>query len=173
MRQLTQDRLKEVLTYNPETGVFRWKAKPAGNVAVGSVAGTTNNKGYRYISVDSRRYRAHRLAWLYVHGKWPADQIDHIDGKRGNNRIANLREATNTQNQQNRGVSKSNTSGFKGVVWNKQTRKWQATIRIWGRQIFLGSFDTIERAAAAYSAAAARHHGEFDGLARIPSASSA
>lgn len=163
MSHLTPDRLKELLSYDAESGVFTWISSRGNYVKAGRIAGSINpTHGYLGISVDGRVYRAHRLAWLYVHGRWPVDQIDHIDGDKLNNRIANLREATATQQQHNRGLSKRNKSGFKGVYWKRDVRKWHAQIRIAGRIKHLGDFTDLEDAAAAYAAEAAIHHGEFD-----------
>lgn len=154
---LTQMRLKELLLYDPETGVFTWLSKPNRSIRMGDVAGCMAS-GYRQIKIDGRLYRAHRLAWLYVHGKWPADQIDHINGVRDDNRIVNLREATQSQNQQNRTANANNTSGFPGVCWSKQKRKWRSQIKLASRNKYLGIFDTPVAAHAAYLAAKAELH---------------
>lgn len=159
MTALTADRLREVLTYDPETGVFRWKVRTSIRVTVGEVAGYLRD-GYRFITIDGRKYRAHRLAWLYMYGVWPAE-LDHVNGDRADNRISNLREATRTQNNANTPIRKNNTSGVKGVCWDKRKRKWMAQIRVRGVQRFLGYYETTEEAGEAYAAAAARYFGEF------------
>ena len=102
-QELTAERLREVLAYDPDTGVFTWKARtsPFSRVNVGDVAGNLRRDGYIEICVDGRKHQSHRLAWLYVYGEWPADQIDHINGIRTDNRIANLREANNAENHHN------------------------------------------------------------------------
>lgn len=162
---ITHARLIELLSYNADTGDFVWRFGRTFTAKAGSVAGCVLNgtNGYRYRSVriDSRDYTAHRLAWFYVHGIWPANQIDHIDGDATNNALSNLRQATHAENMRNRGLLKSNTSGFKGVSWNKNSRKWVAKIRVNGRQKTIGYFRDINHAAAAYQAEADSVHGEF------------
>ena len=157
MTELTQPRLKKLLHYAPETGVFTWRAKRQ-RVKVGGVAGTQHPDGYLRIMIDRKRYAAHRLAWLYVHGAWPVDQIDHRNGVRVDNRAANLRAATASQNQHNSKIRKNNTSGMMGACWHKDNQKWVAHITIAGRQKYLGYFATPEAAHAAYLAAKAEHH---------------
>lgn len=157
MTELTQSRLKELLHYDPETGVFVWRI-PRGSAKTGDVAGCPHPEGYRKIMIDRKIYLAHRLAWLYVHGAWPKDEIDHRNGVRADNRFTNLREATRAENGQNLKIRADNTSGFIGVSWYKPARKWQAHINLAGRNKNLGCFDTPEAAHAAYLAAKAEHH---------------
>jgi hypothetical protein len=95
---LTAEYLRQLLSYDPDTGLFRWRVQLGFRGKVGAVAGTTHSKGYRQIRIDGRIYRAHRLAWLYIHGEWPSGGLDHIDGNPANNAIANLRPATQQQN---------------------------------------------------------------------------
>jgi hypothetical protein len=132
--------------------------KRRGRCAVGSEAGRIA-LGYRRIFVDSRDYPAHRLAWLYVHGEWPSGQLDHINRKRDDNRIANLRIATDSQNKANKLAQANNSSGIKGVY--KRYRRWTAQICVQGRRLNLGAFATSDEASAAYQAAARQHFGEF------------
>lgn len=160
MAKLTQARLHEFLNYDPDTGLFTWRMQRAYRFKIGDRAGTSWN-GYILIGVDGIRYKGHRLAWLYVHGEWPDGNLDHIDCDRSNNRIANLRLATRTQNGGNSRKSKRNTSGFKGVSWNKDTGRWMANIQFNARPTYLGLFDTREAAHAAYCEAAQKHFGEF------------
>lgn len=156
---LTIKRLKQVLDYDEATGDFRWKVRtPRTNV--GDVAGVISTTGYRYMSVDGAKFLAHRLAWFYVLGRWPQSQIDHINGDPADNRIANLREATNAQNGHNAKVGRRNTTGFKGVSRHRSGR-FLARITVNYHVIPLGLFGTAEEAAAAYQAAAEKHHGEF------------
>ena len=162
---VTQERLKGILSYDPATGVFVWIANVSKSVRRGDEAGHMAASGYRLIRINGIRYRAHRLAWLYVHGKWPAAFLDHRNNIFFDNRIENLREATKQQNAQNQGVSSNNKSGFKGVSFNKRTRRWLSQIRYGGRSNFLGYFLTPEAAHAAYAAAAQKHHQEFTRLA--------
>lgn len=158
---LTDERLREVLHYDPMTGDFTRLVGTARRVNVGDIAGSTNGQGYREIMIDRRRYLSHRLAWLYMTGRWPIAQIDHIDIDRANNRWANLREASRSQNQGNTRVPSTNTSGFKGVSLDKESRKWRAQIRAGGKKRWLGSFNTPDAAHAAYCAAAEKNFGEF------------
>lgn len=152
MQGLTAEKLREILSYDPDTGVMKWKAKTSPKMRVGDVAGCVDRfgTGYRQIRIEGKTYREHRLAWLYVYGKWPEQVIDHINGVRTDNRLCNLREATPAQNQQNRvGCQRNNTSGVRGVCWDKRTAKWMAFIQFNGRHLHLGRFDDIEKAAGA------------------------
>jgi len=146
--RLTQDRLKELLDYDPETGEFVWKISKRG-IRAGSVAGTLKPIGYICIRVDGKLYRAHRLAWLYTYGYFPENQIDHLNGIRDDNRITNLREVSQFCNMQNQKTRSDNTSGFPGVCWRKQRRKWKAQIQIQGKRYGLGYYDTALDAALA------------------------
>lgn len=146
---LTQERLKELLTYDPETGIFTWNFNRRGLLA-GSVAGHLNNSnGYITISVDKRSYRAHRLAWLYTYGDCPLDCIDHINHDRKDNRLCNLRDVPKADNQFNLSKSKRNKSGHTGVSFYKAYNKWAAEIIVRKKKIFLGYFENIEEAVAA------------------------
>ena len=156
--------LRSALDYSQTTGVFTWKVKPAQCTQIGDVAGGINKRGRMMISYQRRLYQAHRLAWLYVHGSLPADQIDHIDGDRLNNAIDNLREATNQQNAANRPALRTNRHGAKGVAIARRVRKparYRARIRVNNKLIHLGYFPTSDEAAAAYLSAAKVHFGEF------------
>lgn len=157
---LTAERARELLNYDPETGVLTWKGGRRG-VRVGSIAGTPNTRGYLTVGVDRRRYFAHRLAWLIATGEWPAEHLDHINGIPVDNRLANLREATNAQNQYNQKMANTNTSGFKGVTWHRQRCKWVAYARHSKQQIHLGCFDTPEQASVAYEFFCEQARGEF------------
>lgn len=152
---LTAQRLRELLAYDQETGAFTWIDNRPLNPIKGE-AGRLHPEGYRTIKVEGRNYQAHRLAWLYVHGEWPTGQIDHVNRNRGDNRLANLRPVTNSENQQN--TVARNRHGLKGVHWNKSQEKWTAKIGLRNRRIYLGVFATKEEAHAAYCAAAARFH---------------
>lgn len=154
---VTQERLKELLDYDPGTGIFTWRVS-CGTAKAGSVAGTVRPDGYVAIQIDRKPYLAHRLAWLYVHGEFPTDQIDHVNRVRTDNRIENLRLATNAENAQNMSKYRTNTSNVVGVCWNKRGGNWVAFIWLNGKKIHLGLFDTIEEAAAARTAAKAKLH---------------
>jgi len=138
--KLTQKRLKELLEYNPETGIFVWKVTNS-NVKIGSKAGSKNSDGYIYISVDGKSYRLHRLAWLFVYGYFPKGDLDHKDQIRDNNRIKNLREATQSQNTINSKIRSDNTSGIKGVHYCKDNQKWQVSINALGKRVYLGYYE--------------------------------
>ena len=157
---LTQERLKEVLDYDPETGHFTARITRS-NLLRGARTGHKNKGVSRYIliRVDGRSYFAHKLAWFYMYGRWPPAQLDHINLVTFDNRISNLREATRTQNCANCPKPRNNKSGKKGVHFAKHTGKWRA--RISKARIHLGYFATAEEAHAAYIAAALALHGEF------------
>lgn len=154
---LSVERLKEVLNYDPVTGIFTYRIRRS-NVSAGSPAGHMHNKGYHRISIDDKRHYASRLAWFYMTGEWPSEHIDHINGDRSDNRFENLRLATAGENQQNRSTPRNSTTGFLGVTWNKGMKKFQAQITSNWRHYRLGYFDTPEEAHAAYLAAKQRLH---------------
>lgn len=156
---ITQDRLKELLHYDPEIGIFTQRLRRP-RVRVGDIAGYSESSGYWRIHVDGRKYLAHRLAWLYVTGEWPIF-VDHEDLDKSNNRFGNLRKATRSQNGINRSRFPNNTSGFKGVSFCKRTRNYMARIQVNGSSLFLGCFNKAEEAHAAYVAAAEKYFGEF------------
>jgi HNH endonuclease/AP2 domain len=157
---LTQARLQQVLQYDKRTGVFYWRVTH-GRMVAGVRAGNISH-GYWMIGFDYKRHYVHRLAWLYVYGHLPK-QLDHKNRKKTDNRIANLREATNGQNQAN--SKRHSISGFKGV--RKHHRKWTASIRYEGQFIYLGLFDTPQAAHAAYCKAAKKLHGKFFNNGRL------
>lgn len=146
---LTQARLKELLHYDPETGAFTWRVRRGGPATPGSRAGSVTYKGYLYIGIDNERHMAHRLAWLYMTGAWPGDQIDHRDTNKMNNRFANLRLATNSFNGQNR--TRAHTGSATGVLGVGVRRgRFIARIRVCGKTVHIGCFSTAEAAHAAY-----------------------
>ncbi len=169
MTSLTAERLRALLSYDAATGSFVWRRREETSLHetrfnarfAGTIAGCLDGNGYRKIRIDGRLCKEHRLAWLYVYGRWPANQIDHINGVRDDNRIANLREATTAENGWNSGRRRNGTSDRKGVTWHKRDRKWRARIRVSSREIHLGSFACPEEASRAYAEAAAKYHGEF------------
>ena len=153
---LNSKRLRELLTYHPEKGFFTWNIGRSGKLS-GDIAGGSHSEGYVHISVDGKLYLAHRLAWLYVHGVWPKDQIDHIDGNKSNNRICNLRDVSNGTNQENQiFAQKNNKSGFLGV--SKKRKKYVAQIMINGKKMHLGYFNFPEQAHSAYLAVKRKFH---------------
>jgi hypothetical protein len=125
---ITQERLKSLLTYDADTGKFCWAISTSNRTPVSSVANCRDKNGYVVIRVDKKLYKAHRLAWLYEYGVWPIKNIDHINQTPGDNRIANLREADQHENNQNRRVQRNSQSGVTGVSWNKTHKLWQARI---------------------------------------------
>jgi len=153
---LTAERLRELLDYDPLTGIFRWRVLRGGR----SVAGYFKDR-YVRITISGTRYYAHRLAWLHVHGNWPNDQIDHANGIKQDNRLINLREASRSENHYNSKRPIHNKSGYKGVCWHKAVGQWQATIAVNSHQRHLGYFPTPEAAHNAYREAATKLHGSF------------
>lgn len=154
---LTQSDLKELLHYCPETGEFTWLVSTGPRAQAGSVAGTLSH-GYQQIQIQGTLYRAHRLAWLYTHGEFPPEGLDHKNRVKTDNRICNLRPATDAENQQNLSMRSDNTSGHVGVSWNNPRQKWLAQIRINCKKIHLGRFTNIEDAIAARKAAELKYH---------------
>lgn len=164
---ITQARLQELLDYDQLTGVFTWKVRRGRSAPAGAIAGRVNKAdsahggGYRYIGVDGVEYLAHRLAWLYVTGSHPTREIDHKNTTRDDNRFENLRAADDPQNCANRGKQANNTSGFKGVSFNKASGKFVASTQVCGVYRYLGLFATAELAHRAYQRAAESSFGEF------------
>lgn len=164
---LTQTRLRELFDYNPETGIFTRRPpakRKAGNRLsyFNKPAGSLHNiHGYVSIHIDGEKFRASRLAWLYMTGEWPQHEVDHINGNRANDSWANLREANSSEQKMNTAIRSDNTSGVKGIGWNKRQGKWHARIKAYGVQTHLGYFDDLEQAKAARKAAEVRIHGEF------------
>jgi hypothetical protein len=167
-------RLREVLHYDPDTGVFRWRVAKGSRACIGDVAGAIHNR-YQTINIDGRRYFSHRLAWLYMTGAWPVGQIDHANMDRGDNRWFNLRDATRARNDANRKAHANNPTGLKGVIWRRRQtlRPWEACITIDCKPHTLGYFDAREEAYLAYATAACGVFGEFarpkwlDGLTKM------
>ena len=158
MVEITQEFLKEHFEY---CDGHLWWIKPISNrVKLGEQFGT-NVHGYRRCQLFYKVYMEHRLIWLYHYGVWPTKQLDHIDGNPDNNKIENLREVTNQQNQYNKGSRKESTSQYKGVSWHKRDKKWVAQARIGGKNKTIGSFHCEHEAAEAYRKATEQLHGEY------------
>lgn len=156
IKKIEHQHLLEILSYDKDSGIFLWKK-------TGQLAGYVHAvRGHVYIEINGKAYLAHRLAWFYMTGEWPKDEIDHIDRNRKNNSFMNLREASHSQNQHNSGIRKDNKSGFRGV--SKSGKKWMATIAIKGKNNYLGVFDTAEAAYSAYVAKAKELRGCFAGV---------
>ena len=156
------ENLKKYFAFDPETGVLKWIVKH-GNRRPGHVAGCLTDCGYLVASLDGIQYRVHRIGWALHYGEWPVSGLDHINTDKTDNRIVNLRLASDWENQANVGkMSKPASSVHKGVVWHKKSQRWRARIRVHGRgRLDLGCFKNEEDAARAYAEAAALYHGEF------------
>lgn len=157
---LTQKILKELLNYNPETGIFS-RNIPTKRARVGYEYKTVGNHGYIVINILNKTYTAHRLAWLYIYGEMPSSTLDHINGIRIDNRIANLRVVTPSQNIINTKLRSDNKSGSRGVSWCKDRNKWQAYINIDGKRKPLGRFENKEDAEKAYLEYSINNYGEY------------
>lgn len=157
--KLTQKRLHELCAYDAKTGALTWRASKGAAKAGRPVGGTHRVKGYGEAMIDGVGYQTHRLIWFYVHAAWPKGEIDHINGNRDDNRIANLRDVSTTLNRQNlRAAHRRKKGGLLGAHYNKKSRRWMAAICINYKQIHLGGFDTAEQAHAAYVAAKRKLH---------------
>lgn len=164
-RGLTAERLQQVVKYDPETGLFEWLTSLSARRPIGSECGEIKHSGYRLIGIDGMRYRAHRLAWLYMTGEWPDGQVDHRNGIRSDNRWVNLRQATQQQNSANMMRPRPPSGTPKGVhrYYNAETGtvRFRAHIMVGGRTLYLGSFRTQSEAAEAYRSAAKTHFGQY------------
>lgn len=163
---ITQERLKELFHYCPETGIFTWKASIERRNS-GSVAGYAGALGYMQVCLDGSQYYLHRLAILYMTGSFPKEHTDHIDHNRGNNRWENIRAVSQSENLRNQTMAKNNKSGFAGVCWHKSSGKWLARIGGTSKRIHLGSFSDVNDAIAARKKADIKHgyhanHGQED-----------
>jgi hypothetical protein len=158
MAELTADRVRELLHYDPATGKFTWKVC-RGPKRAGDIAGWLSLRGYKYITLDGRDYSAHRLAWLYTHGSWPDGDLDHENRNKADTRIAKLRLATCSQNLAN--TLGRSPSGYKGVSWSKTESKFVASITVSRKLHRLGAFSCPKEAHASYCEAALKHFGEY------------
>ncbi|BCD83620.1 hypothetical protein PSm6_00270 [Pseudomonas solani] len=154
MRLPTHEQILLAIYYDPETGLFK---KPKGELTGGCSA----RGGYLSIYICGARFRAHRLAWFYMTGEWPKQEIDHINGDRKDNRFSNLRTCTHQQNNHNQPIRKTNTSGIKGVYWNKRQRKWRGQVCLNYHIHHTKGFDKIDEAEVAVRALREELHGEF------------
>lgn len=153
--------IRDYLSYDPESGVFRWTKSSARRITIGDIAGNVNRAvGHRRIRFQNKYYLAHRLAWFFMHGEMPPE-IDHKNRQPDDNRFENLRLSTSSQNKCNSGIRANNTSGYRGVSFYKQTSRWAGEVRAGGRRVWSGYFGTAEEAARARDVVAAKHHGEF------------
>lgn len=159
MNELTQEKLKELLHYDENTGVFTWKkiSSTKSRIKIGNVAGSLKIDGYITIQINRKVYPAHRLAWFYIHGVWPKNDIDHINHNRSDNRIENLRQATRSENLQN--LIKANIRSKLGIIGvSFSDGKYNAKIKLNGKVFWLGSFNTADEASLAYITAKKKLH---------------
>ena len=154
---ITAEEARSVWAYEKGTGVLRWKVQRAG-IVPGMEAGSVHSEGYVLVKYKRKSYKAHRLAWLIHTGEWPKGQIDHRNGVRSDNSIANLRQCDNGENQQNRKLASNNSTGFTGVMFKKREGKFFSRIRVGGRRLELGTYETAEAAHEAYLLAKSRLH---------------
>ena len=152
--------LNRQLRYDPDAGHLYW-IEPRKGRQRECPAGTVTSSGYIGVMIGEKRHYAHRICWAIVHGAWPKDQIDHINGNKTDNRLVNLREASNAQNGKNLKLSSANTSGVTGVVFCKETGKWRSVIKVDGKTIHLGRWPTIETAAKVRREAEIRYFKEW------------
>jgi hypothetical protein len=153
---ITQSELKELLDYNPETGIFTWKKRTSNRIKVGSIAGSFHMCGYVEIKVGGTRCLAHRLAWLYVYGYMPK-LIDHINRNKQDNKIKNLREADYSQNALNSKIRSDNSSGAKCVYFDKRNNSWEVKIK----KEYIGKYKTLEEATQKANEKRKEFAGEF------------
>jgi len=156
----TQQKLKELIDYDPDTGVFRWKVS-RGRSKRGTVAGSQTSRGYLSIRIDSKHYLNHRLAWLYMTGGWPSALMDHVNCDQLDNRFCNLREATPSQNTWNSRKKQNCKNNLKGARWDERYSSWYASIGVSGKKKYLGKFNSEQEAHQAYVKAAKELHGEY------------
>lgn len=159
---ITYEYIREYMTYDPSTGECRLKRSVKhSRKKIGDLVGSVQKNGYLVASISNIRVLLHRLIWLYMTGKFPVEYIDHINGNKGDNRFSNLREATAQQNNFNSSLSTRNTTGYKGVSYCKQMKKYKAGYKLNKKIYHIGYFDTPEQASAAYINAVAPIHGEY------------
>ena len=157
---ITQSMLKEIFEYDPTDGWFVYRITRGPRAQIGTLAGSFDKDGYVVIQIDGAKYKAHRLAFLYMTGNWPENEVDHKDGTPWNNAWENLREATRNHNVVNSNRP-AGESGFRGVKFDYRSHSWRARIGYGGDRQYLGPFSTAEEAYSAYLAAAENIHGDF------------
>lgn len=161
MLELTCKRLRELLRYEPDTGDWYWRVRINSKVDVGDAAGTISVHGYRIITLGGTKYRASRLAFLYMTGSWPVNEVDHENRCKLDDRWINLRDVTGSENQINRDLQSNNTSGFRGVHWHTRDCKWIVQVKKENQNFFVGQYDSLEEAVVARDLAAKELHGSF------------
>ena len=158
MMELSQGQLKELLNYNPETGIFTWNINVRYDVKPGAVAGCKNKEGYTVIKIHNKSYKAHRLAFLYMEGYLPENQVDHIDRDRKNNKWCNLRHVSRSCNIKNSKIRADNLSGVTGVSWHKRIQKWISRISVNEKRICLGYYKSFKDAVLSRWEAEKKHN---------------
>ncbi len=156
MSGLNAAQLREAMSYDPESGLLVWLIRPSKRVHIGDIAGRKMASGYIQIKLFNKYYMAHRLAWLHYYGVWPSQRIDHINRIKTDNRIANLRDVSSSENSWNTGLHPSNKSGAPGVIWRPRFNRWQVSIKRQGKMHFVGNFIELNDAIAARVAAEKR-----------------
>jgi hypothetical protein len=154
------EQLQRLFRYDPDTGHLHWVATGKGRIKK-KPAGTIVKAGYIGVMIDGKRHYVHRIAWALHHGKHPDDQLDHINGIKTDNRICNLREATNAQNGKNLPLMRNNTSGYSGVSFDKKNNKWRASIRVNGKIMHFGRYELKEQAIQVRKQAEDKFFGEW------------
>lgn len=145
---ITQKQLKDLLHYNPDTGIFIWMKRPSKKIMVGEIAGAKSDRGRMNLSIAKTKYKLHRLAWLYMTGSYPDGEIDHIDQDASNNRFSNLRDVSHQENSRNMRLHRDNTSGVSGACWNKEKRGWDVEIGAKENRTRGGRFKNFDEAVA-------------------------
>ena len=153
--------LRRAISYDPLTGEFTWLEPTAHNVNPGDKAGYIGTHGYRCIGFGGKGHMAHRIAWAIMTGAWPNNQIDHANRNKADNRWANLRSASASENMRNRGTRRNSKSGTTGVIWDKRLSKWQAMIFVDKKCVYLGLHSNIDDAIAARRLGERQYHGGF------------
>lgn len=159
--RLPLSELVKLLEYRPTTGEFAWLQRLSARIQVGDIAGSLDSKGYNQIMIRGKNYKDHVLAWLFTFGEYPTEDIDHINGKKNDNRVENLRGSSRTQNLYNTGLREDNTTGHKGVYLRKDTGKYSAYMNIEGKRCSLGCYATLDESAGDYRRAAMLYQKEF------------
>lgn len=154
---ITAEVVRAMFKYNPDNGELRRKIGPRKDCVVGWI----EPHGYLRVKIGGKKVYCHRIAFLHYHGRIHDGRIDHVNGDRSDNRIANLREVDDFQNAANCGLKRNNTSGASGVAWSKRENKWKASIRSGGKMFNLGTFSDFDAACAARAHAERRLNGEF------------
>ena len=157
---LSIERIRELFNYNPDTGILTSKIKRH-TLKVGDLVGGVGKFGYIQLKIDDKQYKAHRIIWAHYYGVWPELFLDHINRVTSDNRIVNLREATNSQNKKNQKLMSNNKSGFVGVCWHIHNQSWMASCMVNGKLHHLGYFDDIKEAAKVQHDFSVKHFGEF------------